>query len=116
MTLVGQVVLAAVALTCTGEVAAQQEALHQLPVKVNPYDGARYILIPPGSFNMGCSPGDSECRQDENPVHRVTITKGFWLAQTEVTQAAWVRVMGTNPSKFKGDNLPVESISAYEIG
>ena len=40
---------------------------------------------------MGCSPGDSECRDDEKPPHHVTITKGFWLGQTEVTVGAYKR-------------------------
>jgi formylglycine-generating enzyme required for sulfatase activity len=39
------------------------------------------------------------------------LSKGFWLAQTECTQAQWVAVMGHNPSKFKGDDLPVEQVS-----
>jgi formylglycine-generating enzyme required for sulfatase activity len=60
---------------------------------------------------MGCSTGDSECIGGEKPAHRVTITKGFWLGQTEVTQAAWQRVVGTDPSHFKGSNLPVETVT-----
>ncbi len=80
-------------------------------VKVNAKDGQRYVWIPPGSFLMGCSPGDAECREDENPAHNVSITKGFWLGQMAVTQAAYIRVIGTNPSHFKGDNLPVEQVT-----
>jgi formylglycine-generating enzyme required for sulfatase activity len=79
--------------------------------KVNPKDGQRYVWIPPGSFMMGCSTGDNGCSDDEKPAHRVTITKGFWLGQTPVTQAAWQRVIGSNPSHFKGDNRPVEQVS-----
>jgi formylglycine-generating enzyme required for sulfatase activity len=60
---------------------------------------------------MGCSQGDNECFDDEKPAHQVTIMKGFWIGQTEVTQAAWQRVMGTAPSFFKGVKLPVEDIS-----
>ena len=40
---------------------------------------------------MGCSPGDTECGDDEKPPHQVTITKGFWLGQTEVTVGAYKR-------------------------
>ena len=40
---------------------------------------------------MGCSPGDNECEDDEKPPHQVTITKGFWLGQTEVTVGAYKR-------------------------
>ena len=60
-------------------------------VKVNPIDGQRYVWIPPGKFRMGCSPGDSECDDNEKPAHEVTLTKGFWLGQTIVTVGAWRR-------------------------
>ena len=59
--------------------------------KVNPKDGLKYVWIPPGSFRMGCSPGDTECYDTEKPPHQVTITKGFWLGQTEVTVRAYKR-------------------------
>ncbi len=74
--------------------------------KVNPNDGLRYLWIPPGSVTTGCSPGDKECYGDESPSRKVTLTRGFWLSQTEVTQAAFRRVMGYNPSVFDGDNYP----------
>ncbi len=79
--------------------------------KLNAKDGQLYVWIPPGSFIMGCSPGDTECFDHEKPAHNVSITKGFWLGQTPVTQAAYQRVVGTNPSHFKGDNLPVEQVT-----
>jgi formylglycine-generating enzyme required for sulfatase activity/serine/threonine protein kinase len=53
--------------------------------------GLTYLWIPPGTFEMGCSPEDSDCRNDEKPAHRVTITKGFWMGSTEVTVAAYKR-------------------------
>ena len=77
---------------------------------VNPKDGLTYVWIPPGTFMMGCSPGDNECFPVEKPAHRETITRGFWLGQTSVTQQAYQRVTGQNPSVFKGVNLPVESV------
>jgi formylglycine-generating enzyme required for sulfatase activity len=82
--------------------------------RVNPKDGLTYVWIPPGTFTMGCSWGDAECDDDEKPAHRVTITHGLWIGQTEVTQAAYQRAMGTNPSHFQGTNLPVETISWNE--
>jgi formylglycine-generating enzyme required for sulfatase activity len=82
--------------------------------KVNPKDGLTYVWIPPGTFQMGCSPGDDECLYDEKPAHRVTVTKGFWLGQTPVTQQAYQRVTGKNPSSFKGANLPVEQVDWNE--
>ena len=57
----------------------------------NPKDGLKYVWIPPGTFQMGCSPGDNECDPDEKPVHSVTITKGFWMGQAEVTVEAFSR-------------------------
>jgi len=83
--------------------------------KVNSRDGLKYVWIPPGSFTMGCSPGDSECFDQEKPTHAVAISKGFWMGQTDVTQAAYQRVIGSNPSHFtvqlQGDSLPVETVS-----
>jgi formylglycine-generating enzyme required for sulfatase activity len=82
--------------------------------KVNPNDGLRYVWIPPGSFTEGCSPGDKSCYEDEFPTHKITLTRGFWLSQTEVTQAAFQKLMEYNPSVFEGPNLPVESVSWIE--
>jgi len=59
---------------------------------------------------MGCSPGDSECLDNEKPPHAEQIATGFWLSQTPVTQAAWKKVMNKKPSHFKGDQLPVERV------
>ena len=78
--------------------------------RVNAKVGLTYVWIPPGTFMMGCSPGDS-CENDEKPQHKVLITRGFWIGQTEVTQAAYQRVIGNNPSQFKGPSLPVEMIN-----
>jgi formylglycine-generating enzyme required for sulfatase activity len=79
--------------------------------RVNPKDGMTYVWIPPGQFMMGCSPGDDECSDREKPPHEVTITKGFWIGQTPVPQEAYERVMGKNPSHFKGPKLPVDSVT-----
>jgi len=69
------------------------------------------VEIKPGRFMMG-SPASERDRQDNETQHSVTISKAFWLGQTEVTQAEWQAVMGTNPSAFKGDlNRPVETVS-----
>jgi formylglycine-generating enzyme required for sulfatase activity len=80
--------------------------------KVNPKDGLTYVQIPPGRFTMGCSPG--YCDDNEKPAHEVTITRGFWLGRTPVTQQAYQRVTGQNPSHFKGANLPVEEVNWNE--
>jgi formylglycine-generating enzyme required for sulfatase activity len=83
-------------------------------VKTNPKDGQRYVWIPPGRFLMGCSPGDRECFDEEKPTHEVEITKGFWLGETEVTQSAYTRVSGANPSYFDGVDRPVENVNWSE--
>jgi formylglycine-generating enzyme required for sulfatase activity len=82
--------------------------------KVNPMDGLTYVWIEPGTFMMGCSPGDNDCQGSEKPAHPVTITKGFWIGQTPVTQEAYQRVVGTNPSHFKGAKLPMENVTWNE--
>ncbi len=56
---------------------------------VNPADEKNYVWIPPGTFSMGCSAADDECKDDEKPAHPVVIDRGFWLGQTEVTIAAY---------------------------
>jgi len=63
-------------------------------VRENPKDGLKYVWIPPGTFMMGCSPGDNECYVEEKPTHRVTLSKGFWIGQTEVTAEAYKRFAG----------------------
>ncbi len=72
--------------------------------------GIEFVLIPPGSFVMG-SP-KSEGRGDEHPQKTLTLTNPFYLAATEVTQAQWTKVMGSNPSsQTKGDAYPVTDVN-----
>jgi formylglycine-generating enzyme required for sulfatase activity len=66
--------------------------------------------IPAGSFTMGSSSGELGHRPDETP-HQVTLTQPFWIGATGVTQAQYEAVMGTNPSRFKGPDLPVETVN-----
>lgn len=68
------------------------------------------VWIKPGAFDMG-SPASEPGRQPVEVQHRVTLSKGFYVGTTEVTQAQWKAVMGNNPSNFKGDDLPVEMVS-----
>ncbi len=69
------------------------------------------LLVPAGTFTMGCSPGDVECGADESPAH-VVFTNAFYMGKTEVTQAQWQAKMGNNPSYFNGaTNNPVEQVS-----
>ena len=81
---------------------------------INPKDGLEYVPIAPGSFLMGCSPGDGECFNQEKPAHRATLMKGFRMGATPVTQEAYQRVIRLNPSHFKGAKLPVETVNWTE--
>ena len=71
-----------------------------------------FSAIPAGTFEMGSSQTDPG-RGGNEKQHSVTL-KGFEMQTTPVTQALWEQVMGSNPSHFKGPNLPVESVAWYE--
>jgi formylglycine-generating enzyme required for sulfatase activity len=92
------------------------------PLPTNPTAGASYAMrigktrvelplrwIPPGAFAMGSTDG----RDDEKPVRKVIITRGFWMGQTEVTQAQWKAVLDAEdtPSQWKEDARPVENVT-----
>lgn len=69
------------------------------------------VLVNAGIFTMGATlEQGSDAKDDEKPTHKVMVGK-YYIGQTEVTQKLWQAVMGTNPSNFKGDDLPVESVS-----
>ncbi len=78
--------------------------------KVLTVEGLEYAFrwCPPGEFLMGGNKYDAE-----KPPHQVRLTNGFWLLETPVTQAMWWRVMGRNPSWFKGKWHPVERVNWY---
>jgi formylglycine-generating enzyme required for sulfatase activity len=76
--------------------------------------GQPYVWIPPGKFLMGAGDSDREAYGDERPQHEVTITKGFWLGKTPVTQKAFEEVMERNPSHFWGRRRPVENVSWFD--
>jgi len=73
-----------------------------------------FVYIEPGSFLMGSPPAEPKRNPDE-AMHRVTLTKGFWISKYEVTQKQWFEVMGTKPSHFTGDDLPVEQVSWMDV-
>jgi formylglycine-generating enzyme required for sulfatase activity len=65
--------------------------------------GIELVYVSPGEFMMGS--------EREYPVHRVRISSGFYIGRYEVTQRQWLAAIGSNPSHFKGENLPVERVS-----
>jgi formylglycine-generating enzyme required for sulfatase activity len=79
-------------------------AMAQAPREFTNSVGMKFVRIAPGSFKMGAVEG-----------HEVTLSKGFYLQMTEVTQAQWQAVMRANPSQFKGPDRPVESASWADI-
>ncbi len=74
--------------------------------------GLTLLPVAAGTFVMGSTERSGE--PHERPQTQVTLTKPYWLGRTEVTQREWSAVMGSNPSRFKGDALPVESVSWTE--
>jgi formylglycine-generating enzyme required for sulfatase activity len=69
-----------------------------------------FVLIQPGTFQMGADDGNS----DTKPVHTVHIGQAFYLGKHEVTQEQWQAMIGNNPSRYKGDSLPVENVSWHD--
>jgi formylglycine-generating enzyme required for sulfatase activity len=70
-----------------------------------------FARIDPGRFSMGSGRGSAE----ERPAHEVEITRPYCIGKFEVTQRQWRRIMGENPSRHKGDHLPVEGVSWTEV-
>jgi len=107
----------------------QTSQMSKPEVRENAKDGLKYAWVRPGTFQMGCSPGDDECVADEKPAHQVTITKGFWMGQTLVTVAAYERyaqatgrpspaepaLLGRplNPG-WKNEGQPIVNVNWYE--
>lgn len=69
------------------------------------------VKVEAGTFMMGATSEMQNSWDDEKPVHQVTLTNDYYIGKYEVTQALWQAVMGSNPSEFKGNNLPVEQVS-----
>jgi len=79
--------------------------------------GAKFVLIPAGTFLMGSPSEERGWESDESPQHQVIISRPFYMQTTEVTQGQWKRVMGSNPSHFSscGDDCPVEQVSWEQV-
>ena len=101
-----------------------QPAVAQQPVVQAPVANSDNITIPvkdgisidmvrveAGTFTMGATAEMEDPDDREKPTHRVTLINDYYIGKYEVTQGLWQAVMGKNPSKFNGDNLPVEMVS-----
>jgi formylglycine-generating enzyme required for sulfatase activity len=83
----------------------------QLPWKIrDKRTGIVMLLCPPGDFSMGNADYDPD-RWSNNEPHPVSVTKAFYISETEVTQEQWEKLMGRNPSHFKGPSHPVEKVT-----
>ena len=72
--------------------------------------GMEFVFIGPGQFLMG-SPEDEEARRPDETQHQVVLTGGFWIAQAEVTQKQWMEIAGYTNARFRGPDLPIDSVS-----
>ncbi len=101
-------------------------AIVEVPVEQGKASGGAKVVvqrlryIEAGHFRMGSPPSEPERYDDEGPQHSVTLSAGFWLADSACTQALWQAVMGKNPSHFKAKNRggpqhPVEQVSWNDV-
>lgn len=82
---------------------------------ISPFTGMEFVFILAGEFMMG-SPSDEMGRyDDEDPIHKITIKYSFYMGKYPVTQTQWEKVMGNNPSNFKGEDRPVENVSWKDV-
>jgi len=82
---------------------------------IEPTTGMVLVAVRPGSFLMG-SPESEPGRNDDEALHRVAVSRLFYMGQHEVTQAEWTKVMGSNPSHFGNcERCPVENVDFYEV-
>ncbi|HAL45927.1 MAG: hypothetical protein A2Y12_13280 [Planctomycetes bacterium GWF2_42_9] len=82
-------------------------------IDISPECNMVVVFIPAGEFEMG-SPMEEFKRDDDEAQHRIKLTKPFYIGKFEVTQLQYREIMSENPSKFGGDNQPVENVSWYE--
>jgi formylglycine-generating enzyme required for sulfatase activity len=106
---------AALDLTCEEPQGGSTPARFAGDVWAAPRSGLRFRYVPPGGFRMGSPAGEADREADET-AHQVTLTRGLWVGETEVTQAQWRALLGTAPSHHGrcGADCPVESITWFE--
>ncbi len=90
---------------------------YDLPIEVVNSIGIQFRLIPPGTFVMGSYEGERRLWKQPNAMeqaHVMEVERPFYMSKFEVTQGQWNTLMPSNPSGFRGRNLPVEEISWYD--
>ena len=83
---------------------------NDLPLEYKNETGMRFSLVPAGTYLVG-SPIAEAKRQKKEKQHLVTITKAYYIGVTEITQGEWLQVLEENPSKFLGNDFPVDQVS-----
>jgi uncharacterized protein (TIGR02996 family) len=81
-----------------------------MPELQGPY-GMRFVLIPPGRFEMGSGPDNRGSEADEMPLHEVSLTRAFWMGVTPVTVGQYQQAMRRRAWEFEGDSLPAHGVS-----
>lgn len=94
---------------------ANDKLTQSIKLEEGPDTNVEMVFVEGGCFDMGCTSEQSNCDDDEKPVHEVCVDD-FYMSKTEVTQKQWREIMGDNPSRFDGcDNCPVESVSWNDV-
>jgi formylglycine-generating enzyme required for sulfatase activity len=103
-----------ITVTCESESHSATFTIETPPLGIG-FGPKQFALIEAGTFQMGDQSGIGD--QDELPVHAVTITQPFEMQITELTQAQWSAVMGSNPASFQdcGNTCPVEMVSRDDV-
>ena len=104
-------ITAALLMVLTTHVSAQQQDAMTITVKGVSF---KMIRVQGGTFTMGATyEQGSDAEDNAKPAHKVTLST-YYIGETEVTQALWQAVMGSNPSEFKGSMRPVEQVNWYD--
>ncbi|MEW6076559.1 MAG: formylglycine-generating enzyme family protein [Thermodesulfobacteriota bacterium] len=108
-------ILTAITAACRPRIKAADAAPSADSVFTNDL-GMTFVYIPPGKFIMGSAENEPG-RDNDEKQHKTTLTRGFYIQTTEVTQAQWTAIMGKNPSHFLscGGNCPVEQVSWNDV-
>jgi formylglycine-generating enzyme required for sulfatase activity len=88
---------------------------HDMAVFSHEKTGLEFVLVPSGTFQMGSPTTERGRDPDETPQHAVTLTRPFLICRTECTQAAYEKVVGSNPSELKTPARPVETVSWNDV-
>ena len=108
-------VLAAFVVTFLVPVALRAPTTDRPRVWTDPVTRMPFTLLPPGTFRMGSPPREAG-REDQEILHEVTLTRPFYMARYELTQAEWTTVMSNNPSRFREcPRCPVENVTWFDV-